>query len=125
MENSQPPRFGGEPGTPVPQVDPEELRKVFEHGREVAKERPNTAIGVSIYEHMLGKPQDYVLAVCYRARILGLIAICAKDVLPLPPVSEEALFRATATVEMEWMAPGVVRQGPPFDWERFLQLCGA
>lgn len=116
-------RFGGEPGTPVPQVDPEDLRKVFEYGREVAREHPNTAIGVSIYEHMLGKPQDHVLAVCYRANMLGLITTCAKDVLPLPPVSEEALFRAMATVEMEWMEPGVVTQGPPFDWEQFLKQC--
>jgi hypothetical protein len=123
MENNQPARFGGEPGTPVPQVDPEDLRKVFEYGREVAKERPKTASGVSIYEHMLGKPQDHVLAVCYRASMLGLITTCAKDVLPLPPVSQEALFRAMATVEMEWMAAGVPHEGPPFDWEQFLQLC--
>ncbi len=125
MENNQPPRFGGEPGTPVLQVDPQDLQKVFNYAREVAKERPNTAIGVSIYEHMLGKPLDHVLAVCCRARMLGLITGCAKDLLPVPDVSEENLVRAMAAVKMEWMVPGVERQGPPFDWEQFLQLCDA
>lgn len=65
MENYGPQRFGGEPGTPVPQVDPEDLRKVSEYTREVAKERPNTAIGVSIFEHMLAS----LKTICLRSLI--------------------------------------------------------
>jgi hypothetical protein len=37
----------------------------------------------------------------------------------------DAALHAIAKVPMEWMGVGVVRQGPPYDWEKFLQLCAA
>jgi hypothetical protein len=37
---------------------------------------------------------------------------------------DDAVFRAVAKVPAEWMGVGIVRQGPPFDVNEFLRLCG-
>ena len=114
------PRFGGEPGTPVPVVDPEDLRTLWEYLEDVVKTHPNTAIGTDIYRAIC-KPGADVEAVCYRSQMLWLVTSRAKE--EVASFSKEAVYRAMASVRMEWMAPGVVRQGPPFDWGQFLQLC--
>jgi hypothetical protein len=44
--------LGGAAGTPVPQVDPEDVRAVWKLGQEVEKDHPgvNVGIGVEIFE---------------------------------------------------------------------------
>ena len=37
----------------------------------------------------------------------------------------EAAFRAMATIPMEWMEVGVVRQELPYDFDELLRLCAA
>ena len=37
----------------------------------------------------------------------------------------DAAFGAIAKVPMEWMEPGVIREGPPYDFNQFLKLCAA
>jgi hypothetical protein len=34
---------------------------------------------------------------------------------------DDVVFRALAEIPMEWMQPGQIRQGPPFDGEDFMQ----
>jgi hypothetical protein len=38
---------------------------------------------------------------------------------------DDKVYNAAATVPMEWMGVGIVRQALPFDLEEFLRLCGA
>jgi hypothetical protein len=40
--------FGGAPGTPVPQVDPEDVRAVWKLGQEVKKNHPGVNVGISV-----------------------------------------------------------------------------
>ncbi len=44
--------FGGGPGTPLPQVDPEDVRAVWKLGQELKEDHPgvNVGIGVEIFE---------------------------------------------------------------------------
>lgn len=108
--------FGGAPGTPVPQVDPEDVRAVWKLGQEVKKDHPgvNVGIGVEIFERAC-KPGSNIPAVTYRA---GMIAMFLRHA---PELKEkvDAVFLAAATIPMEWIGVDVVRKGLPFDAEDF------
>ena|SRR5207247_1890550 len=66
--------FGGKPGEPVPQVDPDDLKAVWEINHEVQTSHPGERVtGISVLEHAC-KPGADVKAVAYRAMILGLRA---------------------------------------------------
>lgn len=117
--------FGGKPGEPVPQVDPEDVKAAWELGRNVQKRHPGqqVAIGWQIFERTC-KPGADIRAVTYRASVLGLLRHAAPEVLE-PWTKEDQLeaviFRAAAQVPMEWMGFGIVRQGFPFDFEDFMR----
>jgi hypothetical protein len=132
MENNVPPRFGGEPGTPVPQVDLDDIKASLQLAREVEKRHPDgrCQIGASLAASVC-KPGADVPAIGYRLGQLGLIQIMAK----LGSITQDTLgtlmrdgefteqtLRTIATIPMEWMGVGIVRQGPPYDFEEFLRL---
>src|SRR2546430_5589606 len=67
--------FGGKPGEPVPQVDPDDLKAVWEINHEVQTSHPGErVVGISVLEHAC-KPGADVKAVAYRAMILGLLTL--------------------------------------------------
>ncbi len=135
MENYGPPRFGGEPGTPVPPVDFEDLKVVCQLFHETAKAHPGEqfAIGRGVFEQVC-KPGADLDAIGFRGGKLGLIPILANfgaipedvvdTIMPNGQFTDAAL-RAMAQLPMEWIETGVEIQGMPFDWEKFLQLCAA
>jgi hypothetical protein len=44
--------FGGKPGEPVPQVDPDDLKAIWEINHELQMSHPGErAIGISVLEH--------------------------------------------------------------------------
>jgi hypothetical protein len=131
-ENNQPPQFGGAPGTPVPQVDLDDIKASLQLAREVEKRHPDgrCQIGASLAASVC-KPGADVPAIGYRLGQLGLIQIMAK----LGSITQDTLgtlmrdgefteqtLRTIATIPMEWMGVGIVRQGPPYDFEEFLRL---
>src|SRR5436853_6591247 len=64
--------FGGKPGEPVPQVDPDDLKAVWEINHEVQTSHPGERVtGISVLEHAC-KPGADVKSVAYRAVMLGL-----------------------------------------------------
>ena len=73
------------------------------------------------------KPGADVEAVIYRARFTWLMSQIAPEHLARftrEGQPDDAVFRAAAKVPAEWMGVGIVRQGPPFDLNEFLRLCG-
>lgn len=56
--------------------------------------------------------------------MLGLVTRQAQEQLA-PWVNEgemdDAIFRSIAQVPMEWIGVGIVRHGPPFDFEDFMR----
>jgi hypothetical protein len=122
------PAFGGEPGEPVPEVDPDDLKTIWEMGRDLQARYPGqqVATGIGIFEHAC-KPRANIEATHYRASLLSLMTLFASEQLTRFTEDgqlDDAVFRAAAKVPMEWMGVGIVRQGPPFNMDEFLRLCG-
>jgi hypothetical protein len=116
------PRFGGEPGTQVPEVNPEDLKTVWEAFKQMG---PGAQIDVIIFERLC-KPGADVQAVCYRAQMMSLVArlIQTQQLAPNKDGSlDMKVFKAAAKMPLEWIETGVVREGLPFDVEKFLQQC--
>ncbi len=128
------PLFGGKPGEPVPQVDPEDLKNVWQLQDEVKKRHPrgeHCAIDQSVIQRTC-KPGANVQAVSYRAGLLRLILMPIAEGLPsiageklAPWIKDgrldDAVFRAAAQTPMEWMGVGIIRKGPPFDVDEFMR----
>lgn len=119
---AEPPKFGGEPGEPVPEVDPDDVKALWQMGRDVGE---HGAIGGHNLEAAC-KPGANVQATSYRAGQLSLIRHYAPEVwtrLTDNGEPHKAVFHAAAKVPMDWMGVGVVRQGPPFNFDEFVRRC--
>jgi hypothetical protein len=118
--------FGGKPGEPVPQVDPDDLKAVWEVQTSHPGER---AIGISVLEQTC-KPGADVKAVAYRAMNLGLLTLLFQQNLApwlAPWIKadqrlDDAVFRIGAKIKMEWMEVGVPQNSVPFDINEFRRL---
>jgi hypothetical protein len=124
----EPPRFGGKPREPVPAVDPEDVKTVWQIVRDAQANRPgqNVAVGVDLMKHAC-KPGADVEAVTYRSSLVWLITQIAPEQVARftrDGQPDDAVFRAAAKVPVEWIGVGIVQQGPPFDMNEFLRLCG-
>jgi hypothetical protein len=115
--------FGyGRAGEPVPVVDPEDVKVVWEIGQESVKDHPqgNVAIGMEIFRRAC-KPAANVPAVTYRTGQIGILKLIQPDVIdPLLHDKLEAVFRAAAEIPMEWIGAGG-RRGLPFDPDDFVR----
>jgi len=123
-DTQRPLPFGGKPGEPVPAVDPEDLKAVWQIGKE-AEARGVKAIGDVIFKQAC-KPGADTGAVYYRATSIWMMDRFAPE--PLAQFMrdgepDDAVFRAAAKVPMEWTGVGIVQTGPPFDVNEFLKLC--
>jgi hypothetical protein len=133
-ENNQPPQFGGAPGTPVPQVDLDDIKASLQLTREVEKRHPEgrCQVGASLAASVC-KPGADIQAIGFRLSQLGVIELLAKFGSIAPDTVNslkrdgeftDQVLGVIATMPLTWMEPGVT-QGLPFDWEQFLQLCAA
>jgi hypothetical protein len=118
----QPPSFGANPGEPVPQVDPDDLKTVWQFFKE-SRERSGQAVatGVDLLRQVC-KPGADVQAVSYRAMMLSLLTRHVQ-LAPRNTAGKlgDAVFRAAAEIPMEWIGVGIEHQGLPFDVEDFMR----
>lgn len=117
-----PPKFGGNPGEPVPVVDSEDVKNVWQLTRSAGKSR---AIGAGLMGQVC-KPGSNIEAVGYRTGFLWMMNQIAPEDLArftLDGQPSDSVFHAAANIAAEWMGVGIVRQGPPFDVAEFLRLC--
>jgi hypothetical protein len=126
-ESHEPPPFGGKPGEPVPTVDPEDVKTVWQIMKDADARHPgkNVAVGIDLMRRAC-RPGTNIESVSYRAGFLWMMSYIApedprftRDRQP-----DEAVFRAAAMVPAVWMGVGIVREAPPFDVKEFLWLCG-
>jgi hypothetical protein len=120
-----PPFLGGNPGEPVPEVNPEDLKTLWQEQQELQARHPGeqVAMGMGLAEQIC-KPRANIPALGYRAAMLWLLSQIArerfeaftKDGQPI-----DAAFRAAAKVPVEWMGEEVTHQAP-FDVDEFLRL---
>lgn len=120
--------FGGKPGEAVPAVDLENVKSLWRIGTNVDTTDPGMVVVVGYYAMKQAcQPNADMKAVWYRANFVWLMTLMAPE--ELAPFMQEGqpndgVFSAAAKVPAEWMGVGLVRQGPPFDVNEFLRLCG-
>ena len=121
----EPPPFGGKPGEAVPEVDPGDVKTVWQMGRDLQANLPGQRVSIDFGVLKAAcKPGANIEAAWFRASVISVI-----DHVPLPQCAEltkdgysEAIFRVAAKIPMEWIGP---RPGTrqPFNLAEFLRLC--
>lgn len=118
------PHFGGKPGEAVPEVDPEDVKTLWQEQQKIQAVHPGQhATGIDVMKAVC-KPGANVKAVWYRMSMFGLLNVVASEqVSPWMNNGEpcEIIFRTIATIPMEWIGQSP-RQGLPFDVEEFFRL---
>ena len=121
-----PPFFGLNPGEAVPEVDPEDLKTLWQEQQELQGRHPGkqVAMGRDLAEQIC-KPGADIPALGYRASMLWLLSQIARE--RFEPFTKDgqpidAAFRAAAKVPVEWMGEGFTTKAP-FDVDEFLRLC--
>lgn len=119
-----PPSLGGNPGEPVPEVDPDDLKTFWQQICDLQATYPgrHVAIGLDLMKTML-KPGANADAVFYRTSMIWALNQFAQAQLA-PWVKDEqiadAVFRTMATIPMEWIGH-TERESLPFDVEDFFR----
>ena len=118
--------FGfGRAGEPVSTVDPKDVKAVWELSIDFEREHPGRpgAVGIEIFKAACS-PGANIQAIIHRTQMLWVVQHASREALA-PWTKDDQLadevFRAIATVPMEWMGVGVPRQGLPFDADDFLR----
>jgi hypothetical protein len=125
LKGRETPTFGGQPGTPVPEVDPADIKIVYNVNCEVQAARPgeSVAIDVEVFKRICS-PGANVRAVSYRTATIHLLKMLSPDLLSewrKDGQMDERVFRAAATIPLNWQKVGVIREGLPFDVEDFMR----
>jgi hypothetical protein len=72
-------------------------------------------------------PGANIPAVGYRTTLIWMMTeFAGEQIAPFLQNGKptNGVFRAAAKIPLEWMGVGIVRQGPPFDVNEFVRLCG-
>jgi hypothetical protein len=123
----QVPKFAGEPGEPVPVVDPQDIKTIWREEQELQARNPGqqVATGMGLAEQLCTPGAD-IRAVGYRTTLIWMMTqFASEQITPFIKDGQptDSVFRAAAKIPLEWMGVGIVRQGPPFDPDEFLRLC--
>jgi hypothetical protein len=123
----RPPLFGGQPGEPVPEVNPEDLKALWQEQQRIEARHPGklVATGRGVAEQIC-QPGADIQALGYRAGMVWLLSQIARErfsVFTKDDQPIDSVFRAAAKVPVEWMGEGITSQAP-FDVDEFLRLCG-
>lgn len=121
----EPPLFGKKAGEPVPQVDPGDIKAVWDVLDDVARRHPGEQVGIEkgFFERAC-KPGADIDAVLYRA---GMLRIFLKhgdeNLIPWMDNGEpcEALWGAVAQIPMDWIGVDVDHEGFSFGVDDLLR----
>jgi hypothetical protein len=104
--------------SPVPAVDPADLRRVWEQQQGFQAIHTGEQIVVDT-RGACGPGADFQ-AIGFRLGVLGMMRL----IHAWPPNTRlpDALFKALAVIPMTGMAPGVPQQNLPFDLDELLRL---
>lgn len=121
------PSFGGQPGEPVPEVSPEDLKATWEFLEKLQVEHPSQQVATEAdVVGSLCKPGAQIHAVYYRSTVIWMMMQIAPEQIAAfmkRGQPTDAVFRAAAKIPLEWMGVEVDRHSAPFDVNQFLQLC--
>jgi hypothetical protein len=116
-----PPPFGGNPGEPVAEVEPDDLKTFWQEISNLQARDPGQHVTVGFEAKAIAKPGVNAEAVWYRSMMIRLLNEFAHEQLA-PWIKDEEVsdpvFRTMATIPMEWIG-STEREGLPFDVEEF------
>jgi hypothetical protein len=115
-----PPSFGGNPGEPVAEVDADDLKTYWHRTRDLQARFPGQRVSIGFEEEASGAN---AWAVWYRSSMIWVLNRFAQEQLAFWIKDDEvsdAVFRAMATIPMEWVG-STEREGFPFDAEEFFR----
>jgi hypothetical protein len=107
----------GKPGESVPAVDAADLKVMWDYSQEVLAMHPgatSASVGAAVWKNVC-RPGVDLAAVGYRCTILTML----RSVWVGGEPSENA-FKVAARMDLNWPEVGVVRDGLPFNLERFV-----
>lgn len=114
----------GNPGEPVADVDPDDMKTFWQETRNL--QARHSGLNVSLSSETIKaicKPGANAMAVWYRSSMIRVLNQLAQERLA-PWVKDEevsdAVFRTMATIPMEWIGH-TEREGLPFDVEEFFR----
>ena len=106
----------GNPGESVAEVDPDDLKAFWQEMQEMRRHPGG-------FKKVIAKPESNAGAVWYRSSMILVLNKVAQEQL-VPWIKDEevsdAVFRAVATIPMEWVGH-TEREGLPFDVEEFFR----
>ena len=106
-------------GEPVPQVDPEDVKVVWERQIKMERDHPGQLVAVAAGGNM-PEPNTNIRAVGYRATMLMMLRRVAPEILdPLIQDKLDAVLLAIAHIPMEWISAGG-RKSLPFNFDDFM-----
>src|SRR5579864_596535 len=116
--------FGGSPGEPVPEVEPEDLKTIWQMARDLQARHTDQHVAIG-FEAMKAvcKPGANTQAVSYRSSMIWVLNQFAQEQLASWVEDGEisdAVFRTMATIPMQWIGH-IEREGLPFDVEGFFR----
>jgi hypothetical protein len=116
----------GNPGEPVAEVDPDDLRTFWQEMQEMRKlqsRHPDQHVSIGFEAKGISKPAVNGYAVWYRSSMISVLNQFAQEQLA-PWIKDEevsdAVFQAMATIPMEWVGHTEL-EGLPFDVEKFFR----
>ena len=116
-----PPPFGGNPGEPVAEVEPDDLKTFWQEISNLQARDPGQHVTVGFEAKAIAKPGVNAEAVWYLSMMIRLLNEFAHEQLA-PWIKDEEVsdpvFRTMATIPMEWIG-STEREGLPFDVEEF------
>ena len=114
----------GNPGEPVAEVDPNDLRAFWQKIRELqAKYGTHVSLTSQSICDTIGKPGANANAIWFRSTMVSVLKQFAQERLAdwiKDDGVSEAVFQTMATIPMEWIGR-TEREGLPFDLEEFFR----
>jgi hypothetical protein len=105
LENS--PSFGGNPGEPVAEVDPDDLKTLWQEISNLQATDPGQHVAIGFEAKVLAKPGVNAEAVWYRSMMIRLL-------------NEFKHEQLAPWISIEWIG-STEREGLPFDVEEFFR----
>jgi hypothetical protein len=116
----------GNPGEPVAEVDPDDLKTFWQQMRNLQASHPGQHVSIGFEAIAISKPGANAGAVWYRSSMIRVLNQFAHEQLA-PWIKDEEVsdivFPTMATIPMEWIGH-TEREGLPFDVEEFFRRLG-
>ena len=113
----------GNPGEPVAEVDPDDLKTFWQETRNLPARYPGQHVAIGFEPKVISKPGANAGAVWYRSSMIRVLNQLAQEQL-VPWIKDgevsDAVFRTMATIPMEWIGH-TEWEGLPFDVEEFFR----